>query len=123
MTHLKNKTLFCKLSPLVNPLAVPPCQVRWAAPLPTRVASYGDESMCPTPTLLQHRTYLRQLSHDGPKSERRSNSGPSSQASDHGGRDVTDFKGWEIEYLASKVYGYLQRKLDIERERHGQRRI
>ena len=54
-----------------------------------------------------------------PKSERRSNLGPSSQASDHGGRDVTDFKGWEIEYLASKVYGYLQRKLDIERERHG----
>ncbi len=54
-----------------------------------------------------------------PRSGRRSNSGSSGQASEHGGRDVTDFKGWEIEFLASKVYGYLQRKLDIERERHG----
>jgi hypothetical protein len=54
-----------------------------------------------------------------PRSGRRSNSGSSGQASEHGGRDVTDFKGWEIEFLAYKVYGYLQRKLDIERERHG----
>ncbi|MDE2778224.1 MAG: hypothetical protein OXI91_00905 [Chloroflexota bacterium] len=41
-------------------------------------------------------------------------------ASDRSARDVTDFKGWEIEFLASRVFLYLQRKLDIERERHGQ---
>jgi len=47
----------------------------------------------------------------------RESAGP---AADRPARDVTDFKGWEIEFLASRVFIYLQRKLDIERERHGQ---
>ena len=53
------------------------------------------------------------------RAEQRSGSAPSNRATDGSGRDVTDFKGWEIEFLASKVYTYLQRRLDIERERHG----
>lgn len=51
---------------------------------------------------------------------RRTETGSSEPATDRPARDVTDFKGWEIEFLASRVFIYLQRKLDIERERHGQ---
>ena len=51
---------------------------------------------------------------------RRAERESSEPASDRSARDVTDFKGWEIEFLASRVFLYLQRKLDIERERHGQ---
>ncbi|MDE2844093.1 MAG: hypothetical protein OXN21_12025 [Chloroflexota bacterium] len=51
---------------------------------------------------------------------RRAERESSEPASERSARDVTDFKGWEIEFLASRVFLYLQRKLDIERERHGQ---
>ena len=34
--------------------------------------------------------------------------------------DVTkQFQGWEIEFLATKVYSYIKHKLATERERHG----
>ncbi len=48
-----------------------------------------------------------------------SRSTSSRQAPEPAGREMTDLKGWELEFLASKVYVYLQRRLDIERERHG----
>ena len=54
-----------------------------------------------------------------PRSQRRLAKASSDQANECVARDVTDFKGWEIEFLASRVFTYLQRRLDIERERHG----
>lgn len=65
------------------------------------------------PTVPEPATTVRSRPHT------RTERGSTDPATDRPTGDVTDFKGWEIEFLASRVFTYLQRKLDIERERHG----
>ena len=44
---------------------------------------------------------------------------PSAIAEPEEQEEVREFQAWEIEFLASKVYGYLKDRLVVERERHG----
>ncbi len=44
----------------------------------------------------------------------------STDAASGGKEDVTTrFEPWEIEFLAAKVFSYVKRKLEVDRERHG----